>query len=172
MVKKRLYSRKSFLVKGGMRVGYIEELRALVGTRPLILIGVVVIVLDQENRLLMVESDKKWKLPGGFIELGESAEEAGIREISEETGLTIDKLELIGVFSGKNLFTKLSNGDEYFPVTLAYVTKDIQSGLLAPDGIETQKAEFFHWSFLPEDLSIRDQQILQSYQLKASIVKR
>ena len=151
-------------------MGYIEELRALVGTRPLILIGVVVVVLDQENRLLMVESEQKWKLPGGFIELGESAEEAGIREIWEETGLTIKQLELIDVFSGKTFFTKLSNGDEYFPVTLAYVTKDIPCGLPTPDGIETQKAEFFHWSLLPEKLSIRDRHILQRYQTKESII--
>lgn len=153
-------------------MGYIEELRSLVGTRPLILIGVVVIVIDPQGRLLMVECDKKWKLPGGYIELGESAEEAGVREIYEETGLTIDNLELIGVFSGRNFFTKLSNGDEYFPITLAYVTKDIQCGRLTPDGKEVQKVEFFHWPFLPEDLCMRDQHILQSYQMMESIVNR
>ncbi|KAA9013354.1 NUDIX hydrolase [Niallia endozanthoxylica] len=153
-------------------MGYIEELRELIGTRALILTGVVVVVLDQENRLLMVESDKGWKLPGGFIELGESAEEAGRREIWEETGLIIDNLELIGVISGKDFLTKLSNGDEYFPVTLVYVTKDIKGGFLTPDGMETQKAEFFHWSFLPEDLCVRDQSILQKYQIKESLVNR
>jgi ADP-ribose pyrophosphatase YjhB (NUDIX family) len=70
-------------------MGYIEELRTLVGTRPLVLIGVVVLVFDQHSRLLMVQSDEKWKLPGGFIELEESAEEAGMREIWEETGINL-----------------------------------------------------------------------------------
>ena len=85
-------------------MGYIEELRALVGTRPLVLTGVTVLVIDQHSRFLMVESDNIWKLPGGFIELGESAEEACRREILEETGINIGNLQLIGSFFRKKLF--------------------------------------------------------------------
>lgn len=144
-------------------MGYIEEIRALVGRRPLVLTGVTVLVIDQDSRFLMVQSDKMWKLPGGFIELGESAEEACRREILEETGINIGNLELIGVFSGKNYFTQLPNGDEYFPITIAYVTEDILSGDLKPDDIETQKVQFFKWSAFPKDLSERDLQIFQSF---------
>ncbi len=158
------------ILKEGIRMGYIEELRTLVGTRPLILTGVAVLAFDQHDRFLMVQSDGMWKLPGGYIELGESAEEAGIREVLEETGLNIGTLQLIGVFSGKNFFTKLSNGDEYFPVTIAFATKDIRSGSLKPDGIETQKVQFFKWSVLPKGLSARDRQILQSFKVKKSIL--
>jgi hypothetical protein len=39
-------------------MGYIEELRALVGTKPLVLTGVTVLVIDRHSRFLMVESDK------------------------------------------------------------------------------------------------------------------
>ena len=144
-------------------MGYIEDLRAVVGTRPLILTGVTALVIDQHRRFLMVQSDKVWKLPGGFIELGESAEEACRREILEETGINIGNLQLIGVFSGKNYFTKLPNGDEYFPITIAYVTEDILSGELTPDDIEIQRAQFFKWSAFPKDLSERDLQIFQSF---------
>ena len=147
-------------------MGYIEELRSLVGTRPLILTGVAVLVINQDGHFLMVQDDEKWKLPGGYIELEETAEEAGRREVWEETGIVIGNLQLIGVFSGKNFFTKLPNGDEYFPVTIAYVTKDIRSGELKPDGIETQKVEFINWTVPPNDLSVRDQQILQSFKAK------
>lgn len=144
-------------------MGYIQEIRDLVGTRPLILTGVTALVIDQQRRFLMVESDKMWKLPGGFIELGESAEEACRREILEETGITIGNLQLIGVFSGKNYFTKLPNGDEYHPITIAYVTDDILSGDLKPDKKETQKVQFFKWSAFPNNLSERDRQIFQSF---------
>jgi ADP-ribose pyrophosphatase YjhB (NUDIX family) len=144
-------------------MGYIEDLRALVGTRPLILTGVTVLVIDQQSRFLMVQSDKVWKIPGGFIEMGETAEDACRREIFEETGMNIGNLQLIGVFSGKDFFTKLPNGDEYYPITIAYVTEDIRSGDLKPDDIEIQKVQFFKWSAFPKDLSPRDRQIFQSF---------
>ncbi|WP_057915688.1 NUDIX hydrolase [Peribacillus muralis] len=144
-------------------MGYIEDLRALVGTRALLLTGVTVLVIDQNSRFLMVQSNKMWKLPGGFIELGESAEEACRREILEETGMNIGNLQLIGVFSGKEYFTKLPNGDEYFPVNIAYVTEDILSGDLKPDDMEIQNVQFFKWSSFPKNLTERDRHIFQSF---------
>ena len=45
-------------------MGYIEELRALVGTRPLVLTGVTVLVIDQHSRFLMVQSDKNMEIAG------------------------------------------------------------------------------------------------------------
>jgi len=41
----------------------------------------------------------KWALPGGFIEYGESAEDAVKREIFEEANLTIEISDIIGVYS-------------------------------------------------------------------------
>lgn len=41
-----------------------------------------------------------WSIPGGKQEWGETLEQAGIREIREETGLTVSNLKLIGVADG------------------------------------------------------------------------
>lgn len=61
--------------------------------------GVRVIVLDEENRILMVKHDHPertvWMVPGGGIEEGESSQQAAVREVLEETGLEVEITGLI-----------------------------------------------------------------------------
>ena len=55
--------------------------------------GVRVIILDDENRVLMVkqchENREFWLVPGGAIEAGETSITAAEREVREETGLEV-----------------------------------------------------------------------------------
>ena len=61
--------------------------------------GVRVIVLDENNRILMVRQDHPertvWMVPGGGIEEGENSAQAAVREVREETGLEVEILGLI-----------------------------------------------------------------------------
>ena len=43
-----------------------------------------------------------WALPGGFVEYGETVEEAVKREILEETSLKVEIISLVGVYSDPN----------------------------------------------------------------------
>jgi 8-oxo-dGTP pyrophosphatase MutT (NUDIX family) len=72
-------------------MSYVQELRALIGHRLLILAGATVIVRDAAGRVLMQRrSDNgQWGLPGGALEPGESLEETGRREVWEETGVRV-----------------------------------------------------------------------------------
>lgn len=135
-------------------MGYIEELRKVVGSRPLNLAGVAVAVFNEQGQILLQQRQNGiWGVPGGFVELGESTEEAGRREVFEETGVEIGTLQLISVFSGKEFFVKLPNGDEFYPITIAYLCKDIKGGLLKADGIESLSVQFFDFDKLPENIS-------------------
>lgn len=67
--------------------------------------GVAVAVINEKGEfLLQKRSDGLWGVPGGFMELGESTEEVGRREVFEETGIEVGKLDLVGVFFGKTTF--------------------------------------------------------------------
>ena len=135
-------------------MGYIEDLRKVVGNQPLILVGVAVAVINENGEfLLQKRSDGLWGVPGGFIELGESTEEAGRREVLEETGIEVGKLDLVGVFSGKQHYVQLPNGDQFYPVTIAYISKEIIGGVLKTDGQESIDAKFFKANDLPSGLN-------------------
>ena len=69
----------------------------------------VAILDDDSNMLLLLRSEKsrwmpkKWGLPGGKIESGETAEEAVIRETKEEASLNIQNLTYLKDLSNKSV---------------------------------------------------------------------
>ncbi|WP_419095828.1 NUDIX domain-containing protein [Halalkalibacter suaedae] len=81
-------------------MGYIDELRKLIGNRPIISVGATILVVNAEKKILFQHRSDTldWGLPGGSMELGETLEEVASRELKEETGLTANRFELLGVF--------------------------------------------------------------------------
>jgi 8-oxo-dGTP diphosphatase len=62
------------------------------------------VVVDGEGRLLLIRRGNppfkgKYALPGGFVDVGETVEDACRRELMEETGVKAGRLTLIGVYS-------------------------------------------------------------------------
>jgi len=62
--------------------------------------GAAAVILTDEGVLLQRRSDNgRWGLPGGGVEPGESVSAAVVREVFEETGLDVEPVRLIGVYS-------------------------------------------------------------------------
>jgi 8-oxo-dGTP pyrophosphatase MutT (NUDIX family) len=92
----------------------IRELRSLIGTRLLQVPSVAAIIRDADGGILLQLRSRngRWGLPSGAIDPGETPEEAVVREVREETGLEVEPLRLLGVFSGRNFRYTYDNGDE------------------------------------------------------------
>jgi 8-oxo-dGTP diphosphatase len=68
--------------------------------QPIIGVGAIII---EDGRVLLVKRahppiEGQWSIPGGALEIGELVREAAVREAQEETGLTVEPGELLGVF--------------------------------------------------------------------------
>ena len=69
-------------------------------TAPVVGVGGVVV---RDGRALIIRRGKeplfgRWTVPGGTVELGETLEEALVREMEEETGLHVEPVEILTVF--------------------------------------------------------------------------
>jgi 8-oxo-dGTP pyrophosphatase MutT (NUDIX family) len=121
-------------------MGYIQELRGLVGTRPIIMAGACVIVKNSSGEILFQKRSDSgdWGLPGGALELGESLEEAAVRELYEETGLKLETMKLVTIVSGEDQYYKYPHGDEVYNVTAIYEAIDVQGELSINDNESTE----------------------------------
>lgn len=75
--------------------------------------AVTAVVRDDQGRVLLIHrtDNDRWALPGGGLEIGENVASAAIREVLEETGISIDGLELTGVYSDPKHVIAYDNGE-------------------------------------------------------------
>ena len=86
----------------------------------------------------------KWDIPGGGIEAGESPEQALLREISEETGITADIGRIIMVYNNMSQFPVRQTFQIVFACTVV-------SGAVA---LSPREHEAFRWVTVEEASSL------------------
>jgi NAD+ diphosphatase len=83
--------------------------------------SVAAVIRNQNNEVLFTVRKHNpaagmLDLPGGFVDLGETAEEAIVREIKEELNLNINKLDFVGTFTNRYVY----GGIEYQTLDLVF----------------------------------------------------
>ena len=116
------------------------------------------IIIELENGGIVLIRRKNpppgWALPGGFIDYGESAETAAIREAKEETSLDVQLAKLLHVYSDPQRDPRQHTLSTVFIATAKGQPKG------ADDAVE---AEVFRENNLPSPLVFDHARILQDY---------
>ncbi|RLF67488.1 MAG: ADP-ribose pyrophosphatase [Thermoplasmata archaeon] len=115
-------------------------------------------VLIRDRKILLVRRGKDpfkgyYALPGGFVEYGETVENAVVREVLEETGIKTRVKELLGVYSDPN------RDPRGHVISIAFLLEYVEGEPRGGD--DAEKAQWFDLEDLPNlafdhDKIIRD----------------
>lgn len=116
--------------------------------RPAVTTDCVVFTQEEEPKVLLIQRGNEpykgcWAFPGGFMNMEETAEECAVRELKEETGLTVKQIQQIGAYS------KVDRDPRGRTVSIAYLA--IVDAPTAVSGMDdAAKAAWFPLSSLPD----------------------
>lgn len=107
----------------------------------------VVITREAEPKVLLIQRGDQpfkggWAFPGGFMNMDETTEQCAVRELEEETGLQLSKIQQIGAYS------KVDRDPRGRTVTVAYLAV-IDAPVAVTGQDDAAKAEWWPLSSLP-----------------------
>jgi 8-oxo-dGTP diphosphatase len=105
----------------------------LIGVGAIIIEGARVVLVKRAHPPLQAE----WSIPGGVLEIGELVREAAIREAREETGLTVEPGELLGVYD--RVLRNTEKRVQYHYVLIDFLCRRVAGDLVAAsDAVEVR----------------------------------
>lgn len=115
------------------------------------------IIIEIDERIVWIYRENSpcgWAFPGGFVDVGETFEEAAIREAEEETGLKVELQDLLYAYSHP------SRDERQHNVTVVFTACASGEPRAGDDAI---KARLFDLHTPPTPLVFDHQEILQDY---------
>lgn len=121
-------------------------------------VDIIIELRDRPHRpIILIERKNEpfgWAIPGGFIDYGESAETAAVREAEEEVGLQVELVEQFQVYSNPQRDPRKHTLSVVFIATAA-------GELQAADDAKSLKI-FNSWE-IPDNLCFDHDQVLKDY---------
>jgi ADP-ribose pyrophosphatase YjhB (NUDIX family) len=102
------------------------------------------VIFDKSlNKVFLIRRNDNgmWSLPGGQMQPGESASECCVREVREETHLTVQVLRLIGIYTSPDYLLVYERGDRVQPLTFCFEAEIISGEFAATS--ESGEAGYF-----------------------------
>jgi 8-oxo-dGTP diphosphatase len=116
------------------------------------------IIIQYRKGIVLIERKNPpygWALPGGFVEVGESLEDAATREAKEETSLDIQLIEQFHAYSNPDRDTR------FHSVTMVFIA-DAATGVLKAED-DAKRAEVFSEATMPLGIAFDHGRIIADY---------
>lgn len=147
---------------------YVWTIRQKVGSQRIITSTVNVLAVNSQGKIKLVYANhfRKWMVPGGHVELGDSFQQAALNELREESGIIASKddLELFMTISGPGRVIHYADGDTT-PMTLIFLCRNWQQ---EGDKTDIEEISNERWTSLDEarqlDISSETTMILDAYE--------
>ena len=115
--------------------------------RPAVTADCIVITREADPKVLLIQRGNMpfkggWAFPGGFMNMDETTEQCAIRELEEETGLRLSKIQQIGAYS------KVDRDPRGRTITVAYLAI-VDEPIAVTGQDDAAKAEWWPLSDLP-----------------------
>lgn len=116
------------------------------------------IIIEVESKAVILIKRKNppygWAIPGGFVDYGESLEEAAVREAKEETDLDVELIRQFHTYSDPN------RDPRHHTITTVYIARGKGIPQARDDALEVG---IFTESTLPDEIAFDHRSILRDY---------
>jgi 8-oxo-dGTP pyrophosphatase MutT (NUDIX family) len=100
-----------------------------------IVVAATAFVQDDQGRVLLQRrtDNNLWALPGGTQDIGETLAQTVVREVLEETGITVEVLDIVGIYSNPNHVIEYSDGEVRQQFNVCFRARPIAGELAISD---------------------------------------
>ncbi|MFH1875355.1 MAG: NUDIX domain-containing protein [Candidatus Omnitrophota bacterium] len=137
--------------------GYLEYMFAKLSQGPFLTVDGII---EYKGGIVLIERSNPpfgWAIPGGFVDYGETVEQAVAREVKEETNLTFTNFKLLGIYSNPK------RDPRFHTVSVVFYGKG--KGVLRA-GSDAKGAKVFPRKKLPQTMAFDHRAVLVDYCVK------